>query len=114
MSPIGTFETWRPTLTMSVSRGRPDRHLSRSVPAATIRRLDPDDLGLDLDQCPPAPTGLADVPTASMGLFSSGKAMDNWQEAPPGTSAPPGFFAGPQISKDPAEAGPLVLKPRWY
>jgi hypothetical protein len=40
--------------------------------------------------------------------------MDDWQEAPPGTSAPPGFFAGPQISKGPAEAGPLVMKPRWY
>jgi hypothetical protein len=24
MSAIGTFETWRPTLTMSVSRGRPE------------------------------------------------------------------------------------------
>ena len=39
--------------------------------------------------------------------------MDDWQEARLDQRLA-GFFAGPQISKGPAEAGPLVMKPRWY
>jgi hypothetical protein len=38
--------------------------------------------------------------------------MDDWQEAPPGASAWRGFLLGCIFCKrkDPAEAGPLVIK----